>query len=271
MVDARKALSKDLVLKFLLSVVLLTFAITRIFFYKAIGQRMDLVFFTLVLSVFLLWMFPWRELWERVSGLSVGGVELSLQKPSVQAAIGNLSIAEEQLKVTGSSSEEVRDRLRRQLESLQSELKIVRDSRVLWIDDYPHQILGERRLLRALGIDVTPARSSERAKEILEEDNDFDLIITDTVRGSTRTHEGVDFVVNLRTEETDERIKHLPVIFYAAYPLETLMRVVHPARELPPEPKISISIDDLIPKVIKSLSEERLNPITVSATKTPSF
>ena len=263
---------KDQILKVLLSVVLVTFAITRIFYYKALGQRMDLLFFSLVLSVFLLWMLPWGELWERVSGLSVGGVGISIQQPSVQAAIGNLSIAEDQLKVIGSSSEEVKDKLRRRLKSLQGELQNVRDSRVLWIDDYPYEILGERRLLRVLGIDVTPARSSERAKEILEEDNDFDLIITDTVRGvSGDTHEGVDFIVNLRTKETNKRIKNLPVIFYAAYPWETLVRVAHPARGLPPEPEISNSVDDLIPKVIRSLSSERLNPIIVSSTKTPSF
>jgi CheY-like chemotaxis protein len=269
MVDAIKALSKYLVLKVLLSVVLATFAITRITYYKTLGQRMDLLFFALVLSVFLLWMLPWGELWERLSGLSVGGVGISMQQPSVQAAIGNLSIAEDQLEVIGSSSEEVKEKLRRQLKSLQGELQNVRDSRVLWIDDYPYQILGERRLLRVLGIDVTPARSSERAKEILEDDNDFDLIITDTVRGGT--HEGVDFIVNLRTEETDARIKNLPVIFYAAYSWETLVRIAHPARGLPPEPEISNSVDDLIPKVIRSLSEERLNPITVSTTKTPTF
>jgi CheY-like chemotaxis protein len=252
-------------------VVLVILAITRIFYYRALGQRMDLIFLSLVLAVFLLWMIPWGELWERLREFSVGGVGISLQQPNIQAAIRHLSIGEEQLKITGSSSEEVKDRLRRRLKSLEGELQTVRNSRVLWIDDYPHEILGERRLLRALGVEVTPASSSERAEEILKEDNDFDLIITDTLRGDTR--EGVDFIVKLRTEATihqrDAHIMNLPVIFYAADSWGTLVNVTHPARELPPEPEISISVDDLIPKVIRRLSEERRNPITVSAKKAP--
>jgi CheY-like chemotaxis protein len=276
--DTIKALFKDQVLKVLLSVVLVTFAITRIFYYKVLGPRMDLVFFSLVLSVFLLWMIPWGELWERLRGFNVGGLGITLQRPDVQAAIGHLSFAEDQLKNSGSSMpEEVRNKLRRRLKPLEGELQTVRGSRVLWIDDEPHSILGERRLLRALGIDVTPARSSERAKEILQEDHDFDLIISDTWRCGTR--EGVDFVAKLRTEETEEtdaRIKNLPVIFYAADPWATLVtvtrpavNVTRPARELLPDLEISNSVDDLIPKVIRRLYEERLNPITVSAKKTP--
>jgi CheY-like chemotaxis protein len=275
--DAIKAIFKDQVLKVLLSVVLVTFAITRIFYYKVLGPRMDLVFFSLVLSVFLLWMIPWGELWERLRGFNVGGLGITLQQPDVQAAIGHLSFAEDQLRNSGSSMpEEVRNKLRRRLKPLEGELQTVRGSRVLWIDDEPHSILGERRLLRALGIDVTPARSSERAKEILQEDHDFDLIISDTWRCGTR--EGVDFVVKLRTEETDEtdaRIKNLPVIFYAADPWATLVtvtrpavNVTRPAREILPDLEISNSVDDLIPKVIRKLSEERRNPITVSAKKT---
>jgi CheY-like chemotaxis protein len=272
---AIKARLEDQVLKVLLSVVLVTFAITRIFYYEALGSRMDLVFFSLILSVFLLWMFPWGEFWDRLRGFNVGAFAISLQQPDVQAAIGNLSFAEEQLKNSGSSlPEEVRDKLRRRLKPLEGELQTVRGSRILWIDDEPHSILGERRLLRALGIDVTPARSSQRAKEILKEDHDFDLILTDTWRCGTR--EGVNFVVKLRTEETDARIKNLPVIFYAADSWETLVNVTRPAVELSnhylygrlPVPEISNSVDDLIPKVIRKLSEERRNPIIVSAKKT---
>ena len=48
---------------------------------------------------------------------------------------------------------------------------------MIWIDDKPYNILGARRMLRALNIDVTTATSSEMAQEILETDNDFDLII----------------------------------------------------------------------------------------------
>lgn len=257
---------KDQILKVLLSVVLVIFASTRIFYYKALSPRMDLVFLSLVLSVFLLWMLPWEQLWERLRGISVGGVGISLQQPDVQAAIGHISFDEEHLKISGSSEKQVRNRLRRRLESLEGQLQTVRGSRVLWIDDNPLAIMGERRLLRAFGIDITPAPSSKEALEILTKDNDFDLIITDVYRNNKA--EGVNFVLNLR-KQANERIRSLPVIFYAAYPWEYLVKITRPAHDLRPEAERSNEVDDLIPKVIRRLYEERINPITVSAKKTP--
>lgn len=131
---------------------------------------------------------------------------------------------------------------------------------------HPHTILGERRLLRALGIDITPAMSSEEAQDILEKDNDFDLIITDVYR--VGRDEGVDFVVKLHKNK-DERIGSLPVIFYAAYRWGDLVKRTLPARELRPEVEISNAVDEFIPKVIRRLSEERINPIIVSSKKIP--
>jgi CheY-like chemotaxis protein len=273
-------------LKVVLSVVLLVFAITRFYYYEALSTRMDPVFLLLVFSVFLLWMLPWEQLWERLRGFSVGGVEISLQQPDVQAAISNISFDAKRVKISG-SSEMVRDRLLRRLKSLEGELQTVRGGRVLWIDDNPHEILGERRLLRALGIDVTPASSSEEAEDILKKDNDFDLIITDVLRFGTSykfvdkgkgQHEGVNFIVKLRAVAEDKRIRTLPVIFYGAYSWKQLFQHTSPTRELQLEPKISESVPepeisesavDLIPMVITVISEERLNPILVSAKKKP--
>jgi CheY-like chemotaxis protein len=295
--DAIKDLSKEQVLKVVLSLVLVALATTRLLFHDMLSTRMDLVFLSLVLAVFLLWMIPWEELWERLSGFSVGGLGISLQQPDVKAAIVGIDFDEKHLKIMGAASEkEVRDRLQQRLERLEGELQTVRGSRVLWIDDEPHSILGERRLLRALGIDITPATSSKRAKEILEEDHDFDLIITDTLRGSRRrgpregvdsdsvdsdsvdsdsvdslqrgTREGVDFIVKLRKGEvTDAPIKDLPVIFYAADAWQTVKNVTSRARNLEPGAEISNRVDDLIPKVIRMLSERRRHPIPVSAKK----
>ena len=270
------------VLKVVLSLVLVIFAITRFYYYESLNTRMDLVFLSLVLSVFLLWMLPWEQLWDRLRGFSVGGLAISLQQPDVHAAISNISFDDQHLKIIGSrTSEDVRERLIQRLKSLEGDLQIVRGSRVLWIDDNPHDILGERRLLRALGIDVTPAISSKEAHDILEKDNDFDLIITDVQRQTTeydavdngvQIHGGVNFIVKLRQEEKDDRTKTLPVIFYGAYPWKDLVKYTRRARELLPEPEIpepeiSESVVDLIPKVIRRLSEERLHPIEVSAKK----
>jgi len=266
-------MAKSGVLKVVLSLVLVALATTRILYYEALSSRMDLVFLSLFLSVFLLWMLPWQELWDRLRELSVGGVTISLQHPQVQAAIRNISIRGTSEK----ASEKIRVGLLRRLKSLEGELQTVRGSRVLWIDDNPQEILGERRLLRGLGIDITPASSSKEAHDILEKDNDFDLIITDVQRHSTsydavdngvREHGGVNFIVKLREDE-NERVRTLPVVFYGAYPWKELVEHTRRARELQPEPEISDSLIDLIPKVIRRLSEERRNPITVSAGKTP--
>jgi CheY-like chemotaxis protein len=274
--EARMA--KSVVLKVVLSLVLATLAITRFLYYEALSPRMDLIFLSLGLSVFLVWMLPWEQLWQRLSSLSVGGVTISLQHPQVQAAIRNISIGGASEK----ASEKIRDRLLRRLNSLEGELQTVRGSRVLWIDDNPHEILGARRLLRALGVTITPAKSSVEAQRILEKDNDFDLIITDVQRLSTPHSTrpdavdkgdpilgGVNFIVKLRNYKEDARIKTLPVIFYGAYSWNRLVEYTRRARELRPEAEISNAVDDFIPKVIRMLSAERENPITVSAQKTP--
>ena len=117
--------------------------------------------------------------------------------------------------------------LKNQLSKLGDELQSARGSRVLWIDDKPHNLIGARRLLRALGIQVMSATSSTSAEHILNIDNDFDLIITDVQRlgdshavvGGEPIHEGVNFVIRLR-QHSDPIIKSLPVIFYAAYPVD---------------------------------------------------
>src|SRR5829696_248680 len=69
------------VLKVVLSVVLVMFAVTRFSNYESLSTRMDLVFLSLVLSAFLLWMLPWADLWERLSGVTLGGFGISLDAP----------------------------------------------------------------------------------------------------------------------------------------------------------------------------------------------
>jgi CheY-like chemotaxis protein len=260
--------SKYQVLKIVLSVVLVMFAVTRFSYYESLSTRMDLVFLSLVLSAFLLWMLPWADLWERLSGVNIGGFGFSLEAPHVKAALGvTINDAKWQENIGQSSSEEeIKSNLIQRLKRLEEEIPIVRGSRILWVDDNPHTILGERRLLRALGIDIMPARSSKEAQDILEKDNDFDLIITDVWR--TGGYEGVDFIVSLRKEE-NVHIRSLPVIFYAAYPWDTLVARTRPARELQPEAEVSNSADDLIPKVIRRLAEERTTRTTAIDRKKP--
>jgi CheY-like chemotaxis protein len=145
---------------------------------------------------------------------------------------------------------------------------------VLWIDDRPHNLLAERRLFRALGVHVVPAVSSERAAAILEEDNDFDLILTDVQRkddvyratGGPPIHGGVNFIRVLRTHE-DPAVRSLPVIFYAAYEWERLVDFTRPARELQPEAGMANRLIDLLPEVVRVLAEARSRPLAVAQKK----
>ena len=222
---------------------------------------MDTVFFALILSALLIPLVPW----ENLRSLKAAGIELSLDRPEVESAISGLGL--ERIKS---------EQLKKGLVKLGEELQAIQGSRVLWIDDNPHRITGERRLLRALGIQVIPAATSAEAERILESDNDFDLIITDVQRignsheivGGIDIHEGTNFVVKLRSHK-DPVIQSMPVIFYAAYPWQKLTRFTRPARELLPEPEISNSVTDFVPKVVKRLAKARATPIATNELKVP--
>lgn len=237
-------------------------AILRVVFHETLNPKMDITFFSLLAFAFLVLVLPWEQL----RTFKAGGVEISLEKPAVQAAISGLGLD----RVDD-------DKLQQQLSRLGDELKIASGSRVIWIDDKPHNILGARKMLRALNIDVTTATSSEMAQEILNADNDFDLIISDVQRkgesykqvgGGIAIHEGVNFIVVLR-KHPDPNIRVMPVIFYAAYDRERLVKFTRPARELFPEAQISNSMEDFLPKVIRRLAEERSKPIAFSKVKKP--
>ena len=245
-----------------LSVFLILLALTRLIFHDKIAGRMDTVFFVLIGLAFLLHVIPF----ERLKSLKAVGIELSLELPQVQGAIVGLGL------------DRIQDeRLRQELSRLKIELETIRRSRVLWIDDRPGNVLGERRLLRALGAEVVPAISSEVADQILGTDNDFDLIITDVQRkgesfkltGGVDIHEGVNFVVKLRANHPDPIIRSIPVIFYAAYDWKRLIKFTRPAREALPEPELSNSVPDFIPKVVKQLAIARSSPIICKEEKTP--
>jgi CheY-like chemotaxis protein len=201
--------------------------------------------------------------WDQLTSFKAAGVEITLQQPAIKAAMAGLGL------------DRVKDeQLRSELLRMGSELQLVHGSKVLWIDDKPHNLLGGRRLLRALGVTVVSVISSKAAEQVLASDNDFDLLITDVQRlgdtykevGGIDLHEGVNFIVKLR-RNSDANIKNMPVIFYAAYDWERLVEFTRPAREVQPEPGISNSVLDFVPKVIRRLAEQRARQIVYSGEK----
>jgi CheY-like chemotaxis protein len=223
---------------------------------------MDAVFFIVIGAGLLLLLVPVRYL----KSFKAAGFEFSLEQPHVQSAISGLDLDRFQ-----------NERIVADLTRLKDELIAVRGSRVLWIDDHPHTVVAERRLLRALGVDVVTASSSGEAERTLEGDNDFDLIITDVQRegdhfrktGGIDIHDGVNFIVHLRKDVKDPVIANLPVIFYAAYDRERLVEFTAPARALHWNTEAANSEEDLIPTAVKLLAHSRSTPIVGREKKIP--
>ncbi|MCD4741823.1 MAG: hypothetical protein K8R67_04980, partial [Desulfobacteraceae bacterium] len=247
--------------KIAVSFLLLVLAIVKWVFYDVANPRMDNVFLCLIAFAILVYFIPW----ENLKSFKVAGIELSLEQSPIKAAISGLGLSR------------INDKqLKEKLNKLDNEIQSIRGGRVLWIDDKPHNITGERRLLRALGIQVVTSISSDSAESILESDNDYDLIISDIQRignsyklnNGKPIHEGTNFIVKLRQME-DPNIRAMPVVFYAAYPWDSLVEFSRPAREIQPEPELCNSVIDFIPKVVKQLAQSRMTPIVYSKTKAP--
>jgi CheY-like chemotaxis protein len=253
--------AKGSTIRLLVAIAVVVIALLRIAFFEFAKDRIDeksILLFTLAIVVYFV---PW----DRLRSLKAAGLEVTIDLPQVKAAVDAIELDRVE-----------NEKLRLKIQSLSSLLSRIRGARVLWIDDKPHEILGERRLLRALGASITPADSSEVADKILDADDDFDLIITDVQRvghsyketGGEKLHEGVNFIVLLR-KKNNPVIRAMPVIFYAAYDWPRLEKFTRPARLHRPEPRITNSVDELITEAVLQLADARTYPIKVNAKKEP--
>lgn len=116
------------------------------------------------------------KLLERTTRVSAGGVVLEFAAKKLQ----NL----EERSVPASVSDRLRDRAER----LSSRTK---GMRLLWVDDTPSNNSAERRFLRAAGVTVVNATSTQEALAALADD-DWDLVITNFRRDGD-TEAGIRF------------------------------------------------------------------------------
>ncbi len=265
--------------------------VVRLIGSEALASRMDATFFwvigvaALVALGSLLATSETLEILSRyIRSFKLGSLfEATLNQPGTESALTGVEawnkakLSEPSENLTEATLKQLvrvdSDRLRQRLEKLGDELLKIRGSRLLWIDDRPEKVLGERRLLRALGVMVQTAISSEDALVALRMDNDFDLIISDVQRigetfkktGGIPIHEGVNFVVYLRSHYSDLFVRNIPVVFYAAYDWPRLVQFTRPAMEHAPEPLISNSVEDFVVKVVRTLALSRTSPITLPA------
>jgi CheY-like chemotaxis protein len=105
----------------------------------------------------------------------------------------------------------------------------VAGARLLWVDDHPEWSLGERQILRALGIRVFAALANDEALD-LAKNTQFDLVISDIDRGGAES--GVALPRRLHTLGIST-----PILFYVG--------AVDPDRD-PPEGSEAITADPAV-------------------------
>jgi CheY-like chemotaxis protein len=243
----------------------IAFALFAIFYPNLPAQKLDNSILFLIVLAILVIILPW----ERLTSLKAAGIEFEIDKPQINKAIGDLEV----LKGKENVSDE---KLRAQIEYLRPHLEQAQGSRILWIDDTPHNILGERRLLRALGIETVMANSSEMAQAYLDTDGDFDLIISDMrsgetyKQGKTEMPEAVEFIANLRSVEAKRRqidryshIPPLPVIFYSGKSYSRLLQMTTPIRQTNSVVILVQDVEKLFEEVLRTLSYMRSEPIQI--------
>jgi CheY-like chemotaxis protein len=84
---------------------------------------------------------------------------------------------------------------------------LLRDSRLLWIDDEPSSTRTERSALTALGVVIDTAASDDDARRRIVAER-YDVVISDIARGD-RNDAGLTFIPTIREHDED-----VPIIFY---------------------------------------------------------
>lgn len=221
-------------------------------------EWLDSTFLILIMVPALAFLIPW----DRLTAFKAAGIELVLESPSVRGALSGI-------KMSSSDSRKIR----RALYSLKNAIQDSAGSRILWIDDHPDHILGERRILRSLGVIILSANSSDSARKLLNEDNDFDLVISDMQRESEpdskfKRYGGIEFIKEIRQSSTDSVVKDVPVVFYTAYRPEQIDRILNQvsAKDLS-DVHFCNSIEGLLRKVFEILPAIRAEAIKVRSRK----
>lgn len=162
----------------------------------------SLLWFTLAVVLFIKFFRPIRyELFPKISGIKAMGIELSFITKSINAA---LEFAEKNPKwkvtIPSSAKENI-------LKRAQNHLEVIKDARILWIDDVPENNINEWKMLLQLNAKIEIAKTTESALDMLKK-NTYDLIISDMARNDEQDA-GLKFLDKYRKDE-----KSVPVIFY---------------------------------------------------------
>jgi CheY-like chemotaxis protein len=163
----------------------------------------SILWFIFILVLFILFYKRIRdELLPKLSGIKAAGVEFSFVENSIEAAIEfgekserwNIKVPEKDKKAA--------------LNRAKHHLNTFRDTKILWVDDYPENNRNERRMFRQLKADIDIAKNSNEALEMLRYEI-YDLVISDIARDDKDDLDGLQFLSELRKTDPDT-----PVVFY---------------------------------------------------------
>ena len=171
-----------------------------------------------------------------------------------------------------SLNEEDKNNLLNAISIMSEEISKSQGKRILWIDDKPHKIIGERRFFRSLGLEIVTGNNRDVILKLLEQDGDFDIIISD-IQWLT-SYEGVTYgrlnmIKELRKIYLDSFIGKLKVIFYTGYRKEqiTIIDKQTGIKDIE-NSSIMFSIDRLIMEVFSTLTENK-NSVILEGRKIP--
>ena len=221
---------------------------------ELLEEGVDNAVLFLVVLVVLILLLPW----ERITSLKAAGVEIAVDQAKVDRAIETVS---------GHGKNIADENLRNLIKRLEPQIKQAAGSRVLWIDDSPYNVLGERRLLRALGIEIVMAESSRKACRHVRRDGDFDLLISD-VRGKDKDPpEAIHFVQKLRELEEKRRREGnyahfplIPVVFYSGSDWKAFYAPIQELRSKKSCVEWTSGVAQFIEVVLRLLYHIRLEP-----------
>ncbi len=255
-----KHLKKDTLLKYGFGFLALVLAVLRLLDIKSLSLQIDNTFLLLFMLAIILFIIPL----EKIKAFKAAGVEFELINSNLQGALEGLALRPVENKQISET-----------ISSLKDKIELVKNGRILWIDDKPHEILGERRLFRALGLEIITANEQKAAKKILELDNDFDLIISDIQWRDKDdqeivTYGGLNTATNIRDTYKNKTIGSITIIFYTGYSEEKIERI-HRQTNFKSMENIQIchTIEELLISVVTILVHVRTNPIKMKSKKKP--
>ena len=170
---------------------------------KLIETIPSILWFIFFLVLFILFYKRIRdELLPKLGRIKAAGVEFSFVENSIEAAIEFGEKSERwDVKVPEKDKKAALNRAKQRLDTF-------RDTKILWVDDYPENNRTERRMFRQFKADIDVAKNSNEALEMLRYEI-YDLVISDIARDDKDDLDGLQFLSELRKTETET-----PVIFY---------------------------------------------------------